>query len=91
MRNWLVSCGLLGAIWMILVLHGGSLSLARLSNYLGVYAAPWVHYRGIAPSSTTVLAFNVWLVFTSSIEWIVVGLLLRLIGRRLLTEKRRRN
>jgi hypothetical protein len=51
--------------------------LARMSNYPGVFAARWVQYRGIAPSAGIVLAFNIWLVLTSGLEWIVVGLVVR--------------
>jgi len=34
--------------------------------------------RGIAPSAGIVLAFNIWLVLTSAVKWIVVGLVVRL-------------
>ena len=66
---------------MIIVLVSGSLSLARISNYPGVFAARWVQYRGIAPSAAIVWGFNIWLVLTSAIEWAVVGLLLRFVVR----------
>jgi hypothetical protein len=68
---------------MILVLQFGSLPLARLSNYPGTFAARWVHFGGIAPSSALVLGFNVWLVVTSAVEWAAVGLTLRAVLRRL--------
>lgn len=70
-------------MWMIVVLQFGSLPLARLSNYPGTFAARWVHFRGIAPSSALVWAFNVWFVVTSAVEWVVVGLTLRAVFRRL--------
>lgn len=70
-------------MWMVLVLQLGSLPLARLSNYPGTFAARWVHFRGIAPSSALVQEFNVWLVRTSGVEWVAVGLTLRAGLRRL--------
>ena len=69
--------GLAGALGMVFVLYSRSLPLARVSNYPGVFAARWVHYRGIAPSAGIVLAFNIWLVLTSALEWIAVGLIVR--------------
>jgi hypothetical protein len=68
---------------MILVLQSGSLALSTFSNYPGVFAARWVQFRGIAPSAATVWSFNIWLVLTSAIEWIAVGLALHAIMRRL--------
>ena len=67
---------------MILVLQFGSLPLARLSNYPGTFAARWIHFRGIAPSRALVWGFNVWLVLTTAAEWVVVGLTLRAMLRR---------
>ena len=77
MTKWAVILGSAGALWMVLVLYSKSLPLAMVSNYPGVFAARWVQYRGIAPSAGTVLAFNIWLVLTSALEWIAVGLLIR--------------
>jgi hypothetical protein len=77
MRKWAAGLGIVGALWMIVVLTSGSLSLAKISNYPGVFTSTWVQYRGIAPSSAMVWAFNIWLVLTSAVEWIVVGLGLR--------------
>jgi hypothetical protein len=62
---------------MAFVLYSKSLLLATVSNYPGVFAARWVQFRGIAPSAGIVLAFNIWLVLTSALEWIVVGLVVR--------------
>ena len=62
---------------MILVLWFGSVRLAILSNYPGAFAARWVQYKGIGPSRTIIYAFDVWLVLTSSVEWVVIGLALR--------------
>lgn len=78
MKRWALLIGLAGALWMVLVLYSKSLPLARVSNYPGVFAARWVTYRGIAPSAGTVLAFNIWLVLTSALEWIAVGLVVLL-------------
>ena len=83
MRKWAAILAVAGALWMILVLRVGSLPLARLSNYPGTFAARWVQFRGIAPSPTLIWAFNAWLVLTSAIEWVVVGLVLRTVVRRL--------
>jgi len=83
MKKWAIILGVAGAIWMILVLHSGSLSLAMISNYPGVFAAKWVQYRGIAPSAAMIWTFNIWLVLTSAIEWIAVGLVLRATMQRL--------
>jgi hypothetical protein len=77
MKRWALLLGLAGALWMVFVLYSKSLPLARVSNYPGVFAARWVHYRGIAPSAGIVLAFNIWLVLTSALEWIAVGLVVR--------------
>ena len=77
MKKWAVGLAVAGALWMIVVLASRSLSLAKISNYPGVFTSTWVQYRGIAPSSMMVWAFNVWLVPISAIEWIVVGLGLR--------------
>ena len=77
MKKWALVLGLSGALWMVFVLHSKSLPLAKASNFRGVFAARWVRYRGIAPSAGTVLAFNIWLVMTSALEWIAVGLVVR--------------
>jgi hypothetical protein len=82
-RRWAVIFAVVGALWMFLVLLFGSLRLAMLSNYPGAFAARWVQYRGIAPSPTLIYAFNVWLVLTSAIEWVAVGLMLRGVLRHL--------
>lgn len=37
--------------------------------------------QGIAPSAGTVLAFNMWLVRTSGLEWILLALVIRLAFR----------
>jgi uncharacterized membrane protein YoaK (UPF0700 family) len=73
--------GMAGALWMVSVLYSKSLSLPLISNYLGVFAARWVSYRGIAPFAGTVLAFKVWLVLTSALEWIAAGLIVRSVVR----------
>lgn len=83
MKKWAVIFAVAGGVWMILVLQFGSVPLARLSNYPGTFAARWVHFRGITPSRALVLAFNVWLVLTSAVEWAAVGLSLRAVLRRL--------
>ena len=66
---------------MVFVLYSKSLSLALFSNYPGAFAARWVQYRGIGPSAGTIFAFNIWLVLTSALEWIVVGLIVRSLVR----------
>jgi hypothetical protein len=81
-RKWLFGLGLAGAAWMALVLYIGSLRLAIISNYPGVYAGRWLHYRGIAPSSELIWMFNAWLVLTSGLEWVIVGLVAWAIARR---------
>jgi hypothetical protein len=70
-----------GAAWMIGVLYSGSLLVATVSDYPGVFAARWVQSRGIAPSLAMIWGFNIWLVLTSAIEWIAAGLVLREIVR----------
>ncbi len=77
MKKWARILGLVGSLWMVFVLYSKSLPLAKVRNYPGVFAARWVRYRGIAPSAGTVLAFNIWLVLTSALEWIAVGLVVR--------------
>lgn len=83
MKKWAAILGLGGALWMIIVLTTGSLFLAKISNYPGIFAVRWVQYRGIAPSSAMIWGFNVWLVLTSAIEWIAVGLGLRAARRQI--------
>jgi hypothetical protein len=83
MKKWAAMLGITGAAWMIFVLWSGSLFLASISNDPGVFAARWVQIRGIAPSAAVVWGFNIWLVLTSAIEWIALGLALRAIARRL--------
>ena len=75
-KRWAAIFGVAGALWMILVLQSGSFALATFSNHPSIFAARWVQYRGIAPSPTLILGFNVWLVLTSAIEWVAVGLTL---------------
>jgi hypothetical protein len=77
MKKWAAGLAVAGALWMIFVLTTGSLSFAKISNYPGVFTARWVQYKGIAPSQAIVWAFNLWLLFTSAVEWVVVGLSLR--------------
>ena len=69
MKKWAVGLAVAGALWMIVVLASRSLSLAKISNYPGVFTSTWVQYRGIAPSPMMVWAFNLWLILTSAIEW----------------------
>ena len=82
LKKWFFILAFAGAAWMTFVLYRGSLSLAFVSNYPGVYAARWVHFRGIAPSLATVRMFNVWLVLTSALEWVTVGMFAWVIARR---------
>jgi hypothetical protein len=83
MKKWVAILAIAGSVWMILVLYRGSLFLATVTNYPGIFATRWIRYRGIAPSSAMVWSFNIWLVLTSALEWIAVGLSLRAIRRRL--------
>ena len=83
MRKWLLMLGLAGAAWMAFVLYLGSLRLAMISNYPGFFLARWcVHYGGIAPSLWTLWMFNGLLVLTSSLEWVIVGIIVLGIARR---------
>jgi hypothetical protein len=77
MKKWALILGLAGGLWMASVLYIKSLPLALYSNYPGAFAARWIRYRGIGPSARTIFAFNIWLVLTSALEWIVVGLIVR--------------
>jgi hypothetical protein len=77
MKKWALILGLAGALWMVFVLYSKSLSLVLFSNYPGACAARLVQYRGIGPSAGMIFAFNVWLVLTSALEWIAVGLIVR--------------
>ena len=50
MRRWAGIFAVAGAVWMTLVLRFGSLTLARLSNYPGAFAAkvgPVQRYRSV--------------------------------------------
>jgi hypothetical protein len=84
MKKWAAILAMAGAAWMIFVLYSRSLLLATISNYPGVFAGRWVQYRGIAPSLAMVWGFNIWLVLSSAIEWVVLGLLLRGVARRVI-------
>ena len=83
MKKWAIALSVAGALWMIVVLTSGSLFLAQISNYPGVFSSRWLQYRGIAPSQVTVWTFNFWLVLTSAVEWNVVGLAVRAMVIRL--------
>lgn len=85
MRKWAAILAIAGGGWMILVIHSGSLLLATISNYPGLFASRWFQYRGIAPSPEFVWGFNIWLVVSSAVEWVVVGLALRAVLRPFLT------
>ena len=83
MRKWLLVLGLAGAAWMGFVLYLGSLRLAMISNYAGFFLARWcIHYGGIAPSLWTLWMFNGLLVLTSSLEWVIMGIIAWGIARR---------
>jgi len=65
---------------MIFVLNRGSLRLAIATNYPGmVMANHWIQYKGIAPPSDLIWLFDAWLVVTSALLWIAVGLAIRAI------------
>jgi len=65
---------------MILVLSYGSRRLALITNYPGMLTANhWIRYRGIAPPSEMIWLFNGWLVLTSVLLWIAVGLVIRVL------------
>jgi hypothetical protein len=82
-KKWLLVLGIAGAAWMGLVEYAGSLRLATLSNYLGYWLAlKCVRYRGIAPSLWTLWLFNGVLVITSSVQWVVIGLVAMTIRQR---------
>jgi len=85
MKKWAAIFAFAGALWMIVVLVSGSLLLAEISNYPGVYAARWLQFRGIAPSPAMIWGFKLWLVLTCAVEWLVVGLGVRAIGQRFLS------
>lgn len=55
---------LLGALWMVLVLYMGWFSLAITTNYPGMFAARFVRFKGIAPSSMTV-----WMLHLNGSSW----------------------
>ena len=83
MRKWAVILGIAGAVWMLFVILVGDNFLAMITNYPGVSAGHWVRRIGIGPSSSVLWIFNAWLVLTSALEWIAVGLLGRAITRRI--------
>ena len=83
MRKWAAILGLTGAGWMRFVILVGDNFLALITNYPGVCAGRWVRRIGIGPSWSVLWIFNIWLVLTSALEWIAVGLLGRAITRKL--------
>ena len=83
MKRWIVILGLAGAVWMMFVIYSGKPFLALVTNYPGMFAARLVRHRGLGPSSLVFWMFNAWLVLTSALEWIAVGLLGRAIVQRL--------
>jgi hypothetical protein len=74
---------------MIAVLWWGTPKTALLSNYFGVIVGQRVQFRGIAPPPWFVWAFDIWLVLTSAIQWMVIAgvcvVLARFMLRRLNT------
>ena len=85
MRKWAVILGLAGAVWMLFVILVGDNYLAMVTNYPGLCAARWVRRIGIGPSSLVLCILDIWLVLTSALEWIAVGLLGRAVTRKLLS------
>ena len=83
MRRAVVILGVMGAVWMLFVILVGDNFLATLTNYPGVFAGHWIRSIGIGPSSFVLWIFNAWLVLTSAVEWIAVGLVGRAISRKL--------
>jgi hypothetical protein len=74
--------GLFGAAWMIFVLYLGSSLLVSISDYPGILLAQWarnswLYYRGGSPGSISSESvwIKIWLVMTSALEWMVLGLI----------------
>ena len=79
-----VILGLLGAAWMAVIVYSGSLRLVIVTDYPGLVTANMllnilVRSRGIAPPVQVVWLFNAWLILSSALLWIGVGLLVRAI------------
>lgn len=84
MNRWILISGALGAAWMALII-----SLQLRSLYVMAYPGLWVvenywpSYRGIAPSALWIFTAESAVVIVSAIEWIIAGLVLRKIIRRI--------
>jgi hypothetical protein len=75
--------GGLGTLWMAWLLHIRSLRGVMLTDCVGLLSAGYFpRLRGAAPLGDLLL-FNAWMVATSAGEWIVFGLILRYLKRRL--------
>src|SRR6185369_6005125 len=83
MRKLVISFGLLGAIWMVFLIHSRQIQLAYSSNYPGFLALRSTRFRGIAPPPWMVWGANVWMVLSSGIEWAVVAFVLVSTARRI--------
>jgi hypothetical protein len=78
MKRWAFISGLSGTLWMVFLLYSNSFRLATMSNYPGSLCSkvgPSQRHRDVAG---TVLAFNIWFVLTSGLEWIFFALAVRL-------------
>lgn len=79
---------------MTFVLYLGSSLLVSISNYPGQSLAQWarnwwVYYRGGNPGSISSESvwIKIWLVVTSALEWVVVGLIVLAIVQRVLQRR----
>ena len=86
--------GLFGAGWMIFILYFGSSLLISISNYPGQLLAQWawnwwVYYKGGSPGniSSGTVWIKIWLVATSALEWVVLGLIVLAIVQRILQRR----
>jgi hypothetical protein len=62
---------------MAMVLWMGSVRLAVITNYPGLWVTQWFNYRGIAPSSRFIFSWNAWMVLSSAIQWMLIALFLQ--------------
>jgi hypothetical protein len=74
---------------MVWLLHTVSLRGVCLTDYLGLWSFNFLpQFRGIAPPGNVVL-FNIWMVFTSAAQWMIVSWVLRLLTRMIRQRFRR--
>jgi hypothetical protein len=78
MRKWAAISGILGAVWMLVLLWARSDRLVFLTNY----PALWLT-ASLVPIDGSASIFYASLVLSSAIQWAVIGVLFRAIFQKI--------